>query len=157
MYSTESAWSAKLMSMTDAGWPSAAAKLINRPSPSRVILREHILVASHSAEHVAEFGSFGHGHHTESVHGRLERLGRINFRNDDFRAIAARAAGQPASAPTIACDNELRARQQEVGCANNAVDGGLPSAVPVVEQMLGIRIVDGYDRILQHTFFRHRA
>src|SRR5438309_10636533 len=39
MYSTESAWSAKLISMTLAGWPSAAARLIRRPSPSRLILR----------------------------------------------------------------------------------------------------------------------
>src|SRR5205807_1118472 len=39
MYSTESAWSAKLMSMTDAGWPSGAARLMRRPSPRRLILR----------------------------------------------------------------------------------------------------------------------
>ena len=34
-YSTERAWLAKLMSMTEAGWPSAAARLMRRPSPRR--------------------------------------------------------------------------------------------------------------------------
>src|SRR6185312_14348368 len=34
-YSAASDWFAKLMSMTLAGWPSAAARLIKRPSPSR--------------------------------------------------------------------------------------------------------------------------
>src|SRR5712692_10635901 len=43
MYSHESAWSAKLMSITDAGCPSAAARLITRPSPSRLkIGRAHV-------------------------------------------------------------------------------------------------------------------
>ena len=37
--STAGAWSAKLISMTIAGWPSAAARLISRPSPSRLIFR----------------------------------------------------------------------------------------------------------------------
>src|SRR5271166_4095219 len=35
MYSAESAWLAKLMSITEAGWPSAAARLMRRPSPSK--------------------------------------------------------------------------------------------------------------------------
>ena len=34
-YSADSAWLAKLISITAAGWPSAAARLISRPSPSR--------------------------------------------------------------------------------------------------------------------------
>ncbi len=32
-----SAWLAKLMSITELGWPSAAARLISRPSPSTAI------------------------------------------------------------------------------------------------------------------------
>src|ERR1035441_1976301 len=39
MYSQESAWSAKLISITDAGCPSAADRLIRRPSPSRLMRR----------------------------------------------------------------------------------------------------------------------
>ena len=34
-YSAESAWLAKDMSMTAAGWPSAAARLTSRPSAIR--------------------------------------------------------------------------------------------------------------------------
>ena len=39
MYSAESAWFAKLMSMTAAGCPSAAARLMSRPSPSTYMRR----------------------------------------------------------------------------------------------------------------------
>src|SRR5205085_8688594 len=39
MYSADKAWSAKLISITDGGWPSAEARLIRRPSPKRLILR----------------------------------------------------------------------------------------------------------------------
>ncbi len=70
---------------------------------------------------------------------------------------AARAARQSASAPAVAGDHELRARQQEVGGANDAVDGGLPGAVAVVEQVLGVGIVHRDDGILQHAFLRHGA
>src|SRR6202162_4262847 len=46
MYSQERAWSAKLISITDAGWPSAAARLIRRPSPSRLMRRPSFIVYS---------------------------------------------------------------------------------------------------------------
>jgi lipopolysaccharide export system permease protein len=36
-YSQHRAWLAKLMSMTDAGWPSAAERFIKRPSPRRLM------------------------------------------------------------------------------------------------------------------------
>ncbi len=38
-YSTDSAWFAKLISITLAGCPSAAARLIKRPSPRTITLR----------------------------------------------------------------------------------------------------------------------
>ena len=208
MYSTESAWSAKLMSMTDGGWPSAAARLMRRPSPRRLILRpsfseysstnsrvvrfdedilssagmsistlkwpgvgndgavlhdfemffgEDVLVAGDGAENVAQLCGFGHGHHAESVHGGFERFRRIDFGDDDFGAVAAGAAGEAAAAPSVAGDHEFRSGEQEVGRADDAVDGGLSGAVAIVEQMLGVGVVDGDDGVLQHAFLGHGA
>ena len=85
------------------------------------------------------------------------RLGGIDFGDDDFRAESARAAGQSATAPAVAGDHELRARQQEVGGAHDAVDGGLARAVAIVEQVLGVGVVDRDDRVLQHALLRHGA
>ncbi len=65
--------------------------------------------------------------------------------------------GQAAPAPAVAGDHEVRAREQEVGGADDAVDGRLPGAVAVVEQMLGVSVVHGDDGILQHAFLRHGA
>ncbi len=118
---------------------------------------EHALVAGHGAEHVAELRGFVHRHHAEAVHHRFERFRRIDFGDDDFGSGAARAAGQPASAPAVAGDHELRSGQQEVGGADDAVNGGLPRAVAVIEQVLGVGVVDRDDRELQHAFLRHRA
>src|SRR5271165_3920197 len=55
MYSTDSAWSAKLISITDAGCPSAAARLISRPSPSRLILRPSFKEYSSTKARVVRF------------------------------------------------------------------------------------------------------
>ena len=79
-----------------------------------MIFGEHALVAGDGAEHVAQLRRLGHRHDAEAVHHGFERFRRIYFRDDDFRSGAARAAGQPAAAPAVAGDHELRARQQEL-------------------------------------------
>ena len=116
---------------------------------------EHALVAGHGAEHVAEFRGFGHRHHAEAVHHGFERLGGIDFGDDHFGAVAAGAAGQSAAAPAVAGNHELRARQQEIRGADDAVDRRLTGPVTVVEQVLGVGVVDRDDGKLQHAFFRH--
>ncbi len=81
----------------------------------------------------------------------------IDFGDDDFRSRAARARSQAASAPAVAGDHELRSGEQEIRGADDAVDGRLSGAVAVVEQMLGVGVVDGHDRITQHAFLGHGA
>ncbi len=70
---------------------------------------------------------------------------------------AAGARGEAASAPAVAGDDELRSGQQEIGGADDAVDGGLSGAVAVVEQVLGVGVVDGDDGITQHALLGHGA
>src|SRR6202521_534516 len=72
-----------------------------------VLLGEDVLVAGDGAEDVADFGGLLHAHHSESVHDRLERFGRINFGDDYFRPRSACARSQTAAAPAITGDHEL--------------------------------------------------
>ena len=83
-------------------------------------------------------------------------VGSISVTMTSAPAPRARLA-KSASAPAVAGYYELRAGQQKVSRADDAVDGGLSGAVAVVEEMLGVGVVHGDDRILQHAFFRHRA
>src|SRR5205823_12095436 len=106
-----------------------------------VVFGEHVLVAGDRAENIAELRSLGHGHHAEAIHCGFERLGRINFGDDDLSAIAACTTGKPASAPSVTGDDELRSRKQEIGRTNNAVYRRLPSTVAIVEQMLRVRVI----------------
>src|ERR1700722_1475281 len=99
----------------------------------KMFAREHAFVAGHGAENVAEFGRFGHRHDAEAVHHGFERFRRIDFGHDDFGSSAAGAGSQSAAAPSVTGDHEFRAGEQKVGGADNAVDGGLPGAVTVIE------------------------
>ena len=144
------------MSISTLKWPE-----LEMMAPSfmsfEVLLGEHVLVAGDGAEDVADFGGFVHAHHAEAVHDRFERLGRIDFGDDDFGARAAGARGEAASAPAVAGDDELRSGEQEVGGADDAVDRRLSGAVAIVEQVLGVGVVDGDDGIAQHAFLGHGA
>src|SRR5437870_360721 len=102
---------------------------------------EHALIAGHSTEHIANGGGLGHRHYAEAIHHRFERLGWVNLGDDHLRPSATRATSQPASAPAVARDHELRSGKQKIRSPDNAIDRGLPGAVAVVEQVLGIRIV----------------
>ena len=54
--------------------------------------------------------------------------------------------GDARAAPAVAADDEVLARQQDVGGADDAVDRALAGAVAVVEEVLGVGVVDGDDR-----------
>src|SRR6266576_4457673 len=122
-----------------------------------MFFRQHALVAGDGAEDVAELGGFGHRHDAETVHDGLERFRGINFGDDDFSSGATGARGEAAAAPSVAGYDELRSGEQEIRGADDAVDGRLSGAVTVVEQVLGIGVVDGDDGKLQHAFLSHGA
>src|SRR5208283_1278943 len=122
-----------------------------------VFFGEHALVAGHGAEYVAEFGGFVHAHDTEAVHHGFEGFRGIDFGDDHLGAATAGAAGQATAAPAIAGHDEFRSGEQEIGGADDAVDGGLSGAVTVVEQVLGVGVIDGDDGELQHAFLGHGA
>src|SRR5882672_2425896 len=108
----------------------------------------HAFVPGHGDENVAFFHRFRHRHNAEAVHDRFNALDRVNFGDDDVRAEALRTHGHAAPAPTVTGDHDFEAREQHIGGANDAVNRGLTSAVAIVEEVLGHRVVHGDDWIL---------
>jgi hypothetical protein len=106
---------------------------------------------------IADPGGFGHRHHPVAVHHGFQGGHRVDLGDDDIGTHAARAAGQPAPAPTVAGDDEVLACQQHVGGAHDAVDGRLPGAVAVIEEVFGHRVVDRDDREVQRPVGSHGA
>ena len=103
-----------------------------------VVAVEDVHVAGRAAEDVADLGRLQHRHDAEAVHDRLQRLERVDFGDDDVGAHALGAHGNALAAPAVAADDEILARQQDVGGADDAVDGALAGAVAVVEEVLGL-------------------
>src|SRR5437016_1530656 len=122
-----------------------------------VFFSKHALVSGDGAEDIANLRRFVHRHYAEAVHHSFQRFGGIDLGDDYFRAGAARATGQSASAPAVAGDYELRSCQQKVSGANDAVNCGLSGAVAIVEQMFGVGIVHRDNGEAQHAFFGHGA
>ena len=98
-----------------------------------------------------------HGHDAVAVHRRLEGARRLHLGHDHVCAQAARAAREPASAPPVPGHDHVLAGEQHVGGADDAVDGGLARPVAIVEQVLGISLVDRDDRIGERAVGGHRA
>jgi hypothetical protein len=78
----------------------------------------------------------------ETVHHRFERLERLDLCDDDVGAHAARTHRNALAAPAVAADDKVFACQQHIGSADDAVDGALAGAVAIVEEVLGLRVVD---------------
>ena len=122
-----------------------------------VRLVEHVDVAGGRAEDVAHGGRFQHRHHAKTVHHSLQGAQRLHLGHDDVGAHATSAVGNTTAAPAIAGHDEVLASQQHVGCADDAINGGLAGAIAVVEKVLGHGVVDGHNRELQRALGRHRA
>ena len=93
-----------------------------------------------------------HRHHREAVHRRLERPDRVDLGDDHPGAHAAHPHRDALAAPAVAGDDDRLAGQQDVGGAQDAVDRALAGAVAVVEEVLGVGVVDGDHRELEQPF-----
>src|SRR5712672_570881 len=122
-----------------------------------VLAANDALVARHGDINVTFLHGFGHGHDAEAVHGSFNALHWINFGDDDVGAKTLGAHSDAASAPAVTGYDDLESSEEHIGGANDAVNGGLPSAVAIVKEMLGHGVVDGNDRILQRAVLGHGA
>ena len=114
-------------------------------------------IAGDRDEEIADLCGLLHRHDAEPVHDRFDRLDRIDFGDDDIGAHPFGAHCDAAPTPAVACDHEGGAADQPVRCADNAVDGALARAIAVVEEVLGVGVVDGDYRELQHFLLGHAA
>ena len=199
MCSAASAWLAKLMSITVAGCPSAAARLTSRPSASRKISRPSfgrggprrtgaprtsrsviasrspLLISTSKWPELADdraatssrrtsrpsiasrspvtemkmsptLAASTRGHHLEAVHHGLERTQRVDLADDDVGAVALGAHRDAVAAPAVADHDDAEPGDQHVGRPDHAVERRLAGAVAVVEEVLGVGVVDGDDR-----------
>ncbi len=118
---------------------------------------DDVFVARDGDKYVALLGGFRHRHDAESIHHRFDTLGRVDFRDNYIRAVALSAHRDAASAPAVAGDDDFEPGDEQIGGTNHAIQSGLPGAVAVVEEMLGLGVVDGDDRVLQCAVLGHRA
>ena len=120
-----------------------------------VLLAEDVEVAGGGDEDLAPARGVGRGHDLVAVHERLDGADGIDLDDRDPGAHAIEADGDAAADPAVAGHDAAATREQDVGRAQDAVEGGLARAVAVVEQVLRQRLVDGHDGERERAVGRH--
>ena len=122
-----------------------------------VLFANDVVVAGDRYEDVADPCRVADRHHPVAVHDRLDRLARIDFRDDDVRAHAGGPRRDAASAPAVPDHDQRAAREQHVRGTNDSVERRLPGSVAVVEHVLRKRVVHRYHRIRKDAVALHGA
>ena len=128
--------------------PSAIASKCSRRKT--LMLPVAVMNSSPQARRVA------HGHDREPVHQRLERPDGIDLDDGHMRAVAGHPGTDPLADPAVARDDDLPAGDEDVRRPEDAIEGALAGAVAVVEEVLGLRLVDRDDREPKHPVGGHR-
>ena len=116
---------------------------------------DDLAVAGDGHPDVGDLGGLGGGHDLVALHVGLERLEGVDLADNDVHAHALGAQGQAAAAVAVAADDHGAAAEQAVGGADDAVEGGLAGAVVVVEEVLGVGVVDVEDGVAQRAVCLH--
>ena len=74
---------------------------------------------------------------------------------DDYSCSDETLLTPALTTPTVTAYYKPGTSEQTVGSAKNAVDSALSRSVTVIEEMLGIGIVNRNDREQQHVAIRH--
>ena len=155
--SAHDAHAAPASSSSASKWPllaSIAPSCIRAKCSSRKMFRLPVAVTKTSPQAAAS----SERHDQVAVHQRLDRADRIDLdHRRPARPCRAFASAMPRPDPAIAGDHDLAPGEQDVGRAQDAVDGRLPGAVAVVEEVLGLRLVDRHDRVAQRSVGGHGA
>src|SRR5215213_10599889 len=112
---------------------------------------DHVTITSDGHKDIADRRRFAHWHNTEPIHHGFHRFDWINFRDDDVRTHATRAQGHALAAPSITDNDERATGEQNLRSANDAVESRLPRTVTVIEEVLGLGVVDSDGREGQHA------
>jgi hypothetical protein len=122
----------------------------------KMFIIDYVTITRDSDKDVAYRSRLGNRHNTKTVHHRFDCLDRIDFRDDHVCAHATRTERNAFSAPAVTNHDEVASGEQDVGRADDTVKRRLSGAVTVIEEVLGLRVVDGDGREGQHTRFLHR-
>src|SRR6185503_7020766 len=122
-----------------------------------MLTADDLEVAGHRDEEISNERGLFHRHDAESVHHRFNRLDWIDLGDNDVGPHTLGAHRNAAPAPAVAGDHEAGAADQPVRRADDPIDCALPGPIAVVEQVLGVGVVDGYHRELQYFLFGHAA
>ena len=102
-----------------------------------VLLADHVDVAGGGDEDVAHRRRLGHRHDPVAVHDGFQRPQGVDLQHHHIGAVALGPHGHSPAAPAVAGDHHDLARDHAVGGPDDAVQGGLPGAVAIVEHVLG--------------------
>ena len=108
-------------------------------------------------EHVRDPYGLRHRHDPVAVHVRLEGPEGIHLGDHHLRAHPIRAHRQPAPAVPVPRHGDGSAGDEQIRRPDQAVERRLSRPVPVVEEMLGIGVVDGHDRVAQRAGAGHAS
>src|SRR6185369_6607616 len=116
---------------------------------------DHVTIASHRNEDVANRSSFADRHDAESVHHRLDRFDRIDFGHNNIRAHTASPHCAALAAPAVTDNYDRAAGQKNVRRTNDAIERRLTRAVTIVKEVLRLSVVNGDGREGQHPSRLH--
>ena len=126
---------------------------MSRVAEDRLILHhlkvprnDDILAARDRDEDIADLRCLVHRHDAEPVHGRIQRLERIDLSDDHVRAHPLGAHGRSLAAPSVARDDDRLARDDEVRRVHDRCPYGLAGAVLIVIIVLCLRVVYRHHR-----------
>ncbi len=123
----------------------------------QVVAIDDVLVAGDGDDDIGVRNCLDQRHHLEAVHRRLDGAHRLDLGDDHLGAHAERSHRDAAAAPAVAADDEHLAGDQDVGGAQDAVEHALAGAVAIVEQVLGVGVVDRDHRIFEGAVGSHGA
>lgn len=107
-----------------------------------MVADDDVLAAGGGDKDGCLFGRLVHGGHLVALHGRLQRIDRIDFGDQHAAAERAQRLGASFADVTVAGHAAHFAGDHDVGGPLDAVDQRLTAAVQIVELALGHRVVD---------------
>ena len=102
---------------------------------------DHVPAAGHGDEYVPQGRRLIHGHDPEALHGGVQRLEGVHFRDDHVRTQTGGPHGDALAAPAVARHHHGLPRHDEIGGMQDAVPHGLTGAVLIIIVVLGLGVV----------------
>ena len=121
-----------------------------------VLAPEDVDVAGGGDEQLAPGRRLAGGPDLEAVHQGLEGAHRVDLDDRHVGAVAGHPRGDPLADPAVPGDHDVAPGDQDVGGPQDPVERALARAVAVVEEVLGLGLVDGDDREAERAVGGHR-